>query len=289
MNFTNRCYAVGICKRSSDPTNFQNMYFYIIPNGKDYWVADPFPIEYNKELYIFGEVFEYRTLKGAIGYTKLEKNTFAPWKVIIREPYHLSFPNLIYKNDEIYMCPESHANKTLDLYKCLKFPDTWVKVKSLAENIDLVDTVFLSKNDCIYGIGCEWKSLKEHKMKLIKMSSKGIEISNGNLNTLEYYLTRPAGKIYCDENGKEYLVSQICRDRYGQGIVFKSFVIEWPDYIEKEEKRILPEDVNCNLHVKINGIHTFNVTENYVVIDVLWTRFNALEKMYRIKRKIQIK
>lgn len=285
MKILNRGYAVGVCKRSNDQINFNEMLFRIIPNGTNYWVADPFPFERNGILYIFGEVFEYGKLKGSIGYTKLEHGEFSPWKIVISEDYHLSFPYIFESSGELFICPESHANKTLDLYKCISFPDYWVKDKTLANNIDIVDTVFFKYNGVCYGLGCAWKNLTDHKLQLFKFESDNLVISNGNLSTLEYYYSRPAGKIYFDDRGNSFMVSQICKDRYGQGLIFKSFDIQWPNYSEKEEIKVFPQNIRIDKKINIDGIHTFNTTENYVVIDVLWSRFNFVEKFYRIKRK----
>lgn len=284
-----REYAVAFAKRKGSSTDIKELRFNLIPNNNlKYWVADPFPIEVDDELYIFGEIFEYAKLKGAIGYTKLEGDSFTPWEVVIDEPYHLSFPNLFYKDGTLYICPEANESRELYLYRCVHFPEVWVKDTVLAEDVNYSDTVFYSNDSGEYGFTCIWDSLEKHEMKMLSCNGGAIKESEGNMKTLEFYLTRPAGKIFFDEAlKKDVMVSQICKPKYGSGLILKEFEIDWPDYSEKELCRIYPQDVTCEKKKKYCGMHTLNFTDHYVVIDLVWERFSVVEKWYRGKRKIK--
>ena len=282
-----REYAVAFAKRKGNNTDIKEISFQLIPNNSfKYWVADPFPIEVNGELYIYGEIFEYAKLKGSIGYTKLNGNRFTPWKVVIDEPYHLSFPNLFYEGDTLYMCPEAGDSKKLYIYRCDRFPDVWVKDKILAENVSYRDTIFYSNKTGDFGFTCVWDSLEKHELKLLAKREGVYEESKSKLDTLDYYLTRPAGKIFFDNNlKKDVMVSQICKPMYGSGLVIKEFDVDWPNYYEKELYRLYPKDIECDKRRNYCGMHTLNFTEHYVVIDLVWERFSIVEKWYRGKRK----
>lgn len=283
-----REYAVAITKRNGKDFDIKNKKFQVIKNGFNYWVADPFPVEFEGVLYIFGEIFKYSSLKGTIGYTKLVNGQFTPWKIVIDEPYHLSFPNIFLNNNIFYMCPEANESGELYLYKCINFPEKWVKDRILAQNTRYSDTIFYKQKESVYGFTCIWKSIKNHIFKYFKIENGKIEISNGKIDTLDYYLTRPAGKIFYDSiNKKDIMVSQICQPLYGSGLIFKEFSINWPDYYEKELYRIYPKDIIKNVKHNYVGIHTFNMTENYIVVDLVWNRLNIIEKYYRALRKIK--
>ena len=54
----------------------------LIPNPNWAWAADPFLVEYKGELYIFAELFLYKSERnGVIGYCKYKNGTFGEWTV----------------------------------------------------------------------------------------------------------------------------------------------------------------------------------------------------------------
>lgn len=286
----NRSYAVGYAHYDNnlgyDPRNYK---FTMIPNGLNYWVADPFPIEVNGELYIFGEMYEYSSLKGSICYSKKTENGFGKWVKIIEEPYHLSFPYIFQRNGCYYICPEARQSKQLYLYRCLSFPDVWERERTICEDFDYVDTVFVNANKDIIGLTCKWKNLNEHSLKMFMFNEDKdkIEFSMDKLNTLEFYFTRPAGKVFNTSDNKMILVSQICKPLYGSGLIFKRIQVDFPKYSEMELFKVYPNEISSNIHRRIDGIHTYNYSPNYIVIDLLWSRFNICEKAYRIKHKFR--
>lgn len=283
MELVSREYAVAVAKRmGTDPRKEK---FSVIPNSINCWAADPFPIEVNGILYIFAEIFVYSKVKGCIGYTKLQDGKFTPWKIVIEEDYHMSFPYLFYDNDILYMCPETSASRQLYLYRCVKYPEKWEKDRVLARNVNYSDTVFYRGKSDIYGLTCEWHGIQDHRLKLFRVSGDGCQESTEGLNTLEYYLTRPAGKIF-KKDDKDIAVSQICKPLYGTGMIFKECVIDWPIYEENELYRVFPQDISCDVKRKYVGTHTFNISENYMVVDLVWNRFSPVEKFFRFKKRI---
>lgn len=84
-------------------------------------------------------------------------------------------------------------------------------------------------------------------------------------------------------------VCQICKPLYGTGLIFKEVTVEWPQYSEKEIYRVYPSDIHCDVQRKYVGAHTFNLTENYMVIDLVWDRFSPVEKFYRLKKRLMSK
>lgn len=283
MELISREYAVAVAKRKG--TDPRQEIFQVIPNSFSCWAADPFPIEVDGELYIFAELFVYSKVKGCIGYSKLENGHFTPWKVVIEEPYHMSFPYLFYDDGQLFMCPETNASKDLHLYKCVGFPDKWERDRTLAENVNYSDTVFIKQNSDVFGLTCEWNGIENHSLKLFAVQNDKCVESDEQLNLLDYYLTRPAGKIFKDK-GKDIAVSQICKPLYGTGLIFKEIIVDWPNYEEKELFRVYPSDIRCDVQRKYVGTHTFNMTENYMVVDLVWNRFSPVEKFYRVIKRI---
>lgn len=289
MKLKNREYAVAVSKINQHTHDIKNIVFKTIPNGLTYWVADPFPFEKDGTLYIFGEMYEYSNLKGSIAYTVLTENGFSKWKKIIEEPFHLSFPNVFMKDNEIYMCPEARQSGELYLYKCISFPEKWVKDKVLIKDTNCSDTVFYKQDNKEYALTCEWNRLNDHHMNVILFEGDSVTFAPvDKVKSIENNLSRPAGKIFWDEKlNKHVAVFQNCAPLYGSGLVFKEFDLDFPNYKEEEIARYNPKDIKCDLKKDFDGVHTFNMSENYLVIDVIWSRFNLLEKTSRFFKKIR--
>lgn len=287
MILRNREYAVAVSKIEKHTYDIKSLTFKTIPNGFNFWVADPFPFEKDSKLYIFGEMYEYSSLKGSIAYTVLTDKGFSKWKKIIEEPFHLSFPNIFQIGNDIYICPEAKQSKELYLYRCISFPEKWVRERTLIKNTNCSDTVFLKKNNTNYAISCEWNGLNNHHMNIISFSEDRVFFAPiEDIKCIDNSLSRPAGKIFWDESlKKDIAVFQNCKERYGSGLVFKEFDLNFPYYSEKIIDTYNPEDIRCDLVKNFDGVHTFNMSEHYVVIDVIWSRFNLLEKCSRALRK----
>ena len=284
--FLKREYAIAVGK-NIDYNNLDQQIFTVIKNGINYWVADPFPIELDGTLYIFGEIFEYSKNKGSIGYTKLESGKFTPWKIVIREEYHLSFPNLIYINDQLYMCPEANESDSIYLYKCTKFPERWERDRVLVDMGKYVDTIFYEQDGDVFGITYRLSD-EGNKLKLFKLDDCETSFSDIKIGNADPDYTRPAGKIFYDNKDKCYLFpSQIGVPVYGSGIVINKFSIDWPNMEIKPIKMIYPDDLKYTKKRKYSGVHTLNFTENYVVIDMKWYGFNIINIFFKLIRKIK--
>ena len=65
--------------------------------------------------------------------------------VAVEESFHLSFPYLFEYRGELYMCPESSANRDIRIYKCVEFPLRWNLEKVIMPNVSAVDTMLFER------------------------------------------------------------------------------------------------------------------------------------------------
>ncbi len=116
----------------------------ILPDGANSCAADPFPIEYRGESYIFFERLDYRTHKGVICAQRIDAGGPAGAPVLaLEEPWHLSYPFLFTHGGALYMLPEASASGAVSLYLCEEFPAKWRCVKQLLTGIEAADaTIF---------------------------------------------------------------------------------------------------------------------------------------------------
>jgi hypothetical protein len=118
-----------------------------IPNPSGAFLADPFAITVDGTDYLFVEEFPFDTRKGVISAYRLKGAEAERIGVVLEEPHHLSFPFVFEHDGEIYMMPESSADRSVRLYKATSFPTEWTEVKTLLEDVAAVDTVLFKHGE----------------------------------------------------------------------------------------------------------------------------------------------
>jgi len=97
-------------------------------------VADPFLIRDNDLWYMFFEVLNRETNTGDIGLAiSPDGEAWTYQKIVLDEPYHLSYPLVLKHQNHYYMIPESGADGNVKLYRAKQFPDQWELVSTLIE------------------------------------------------------------------------------------------------------------------------------------------------------------
>ncbi|MBW4688347.1 MAG: hypothetical protein KME40_25465 [Komarekiella atlantica HA4396-MV6] len=105
------------------------------------FVADPFMVRHNDTWYMFFEVLNSLNNRGEIGLAI--SNDGFNWdyqQIVIKEPFHLSYPYVFKLQNEYYMIPESYEANSIRLYKAIDFPTKWTFVKTLIDGRDYVDS-----------------------------------------------------------------------------------------------------------------------------------------------------
>lgn len=242
-----------------------------VPSKDRFW-ADPFPIYKNGKYFIFFEELDFKSDKGHISVLELdEQGDVVQIETIIERPYHMSYPFLLEWNKELYMIPETSGNKTIDIYRCTQFPNKWEFVMNLMKNISAKDTTLFYHNDLWW----LFTSIKSEHGKCSELylfystdflSNEWIKHpQNPIVSDIRY--ERGAGSIFVN-NGKLYRPSQDCSGTYGRAVNFNEIVtLNTEDYKEIMTSRIEPFWDNTLI-----GTHTFNLAENFVVVDALQRR-----------------
>jgi hypothetical protein len=148
-------WTIGIY-RSNSPFHFNALQGWINPlfRAEDVtdvsakFVADPFLIKDEKAWDLFFEVYNNDTKQGDLA-VATSKNTWI-WeyqRVIIDEPFHLSYPYVFKSDGDYYLIPESFEANSIRLYKADEFPTKWSFVKTLVEGRDYVDNSIVYYNN----------------------------------------------------------------------------------------------------------------------------------------------
>lgn len=242
--------------------------FHLVESPKFAWAADPFLVEYKGRIYLFAELFLYRSERnGVIGYCVYENGKFGKWQIAMDEHWHLSYPNVYTRDGELFMCPESWQKNEVGIYRLLELPDKWEQVECLFSNVRYVDTTFLEheKERYLFTFAPTFSG-DDGRLLLSKEQADGTWTSPVVLSE-DRSLARPGGNIL-RQDGILLRVSQNCQHSYGEGLVFSQIDSLWPHYQEHVVKRIAPADLQIETKREILGVHTYNRCGTLEVIDV---------------------
>ncbi len=255
--------------------------FRLIPNPPYGWCADPFLVEFHHTIYLFAEIFLYKSERnGVIGYCTYENGRFGSWTVTMDKHWHLSYPNVFVYEDNLYMCPESYQKEEVGVYKLIAFPDHWEKVVSLLENRKYVDTTFLKREGQEYLFTFQ-PSFNQYGGFLLQYKIKDCKVSDMHVITNDKSIARPAGN-FIEENGKLIRVSQNSANGYGEGLVFSEVDSLFPEYQEHRVRNVYPEDILVEgKQRKYIGIHTYNRCQDLEVIDLKYICYSFKEWIAR--------
>jgi len=245
-------------------------FYELKPPAGTIW-ADPHLLIENNQTHVFFEELEFKENNGRIAWAVLTPDGFADKpKTVLAENHHLSYPFVFKHDDEIYMVPETAAQRSISLYKATRFPDKWEHVGNLLENINAADST-LFEHDGLWWLftnGATHQSVDERDL-LMLFYTDDLLTGDWQPHPLNPVITgidraRMAGPIY-QKDGELFRPSQFGATRYGFGInIAKIHTLSTTDYKESLENRLSP-----NLQDVWLGCHTAVHSDEFTVIDRL--------------------
>lgn len=103
-----------------------------ITDVKALFVADPFMVRTDAGYVMFVEIYNIVTDQGDIGIaTSKDGKKWQYEKIVLDEPFHLSYPCVFQWQGDYYMIPESYQANGIRLYRAKRFPDQWELVSEM--------------------------------------------------------------------------------------------------------------------------------------------------------------
>lgn len=207
------------------------------------FVADPFVVSWGESWYLFFEVWDREVGRGVIGVASSSDGRSWSWeREVLREEFHLSYPQIIRNGDRVYMVPESWEAGAVRIYEADPFPFSWKYRGDLISHPRPIDASFFvhegrwwclvetsGQNDTLrlftatdLAPGIDWS---EHPMS---------PVVSGDIAT-----ARPAGPpILIDET--LHRLSQSCSPRYGVGVrAHRIERLDENEYVEDKRGMVL--------------------------------------------------
>jgi beta-xylosidase len=200
------------------------------------FVADPFMLRRNDTWYMFFEVMRTDTELGEIGLaTSNDAHTWTYDRIVLREPFHLSYPHVFEWQNDYYMLPETLNAGAVCLYKALDFPYNWSVVARLIEG-QLADPSILRFNDLWWLFACS-TPYQHDTLRLCfanELTGPWTEHPKSPLIRNDKCRARPAGRIL-NFNNRLFRFAQDCGPRYGSSVrAFEITKLTKDNYAETE-------------------------------------------------------
>jgi len=236
------------------------------------FMADPFIVEDKDLYYLFFEQVNRKMFSKGADIAVIKSKDLINWKhlgVILREPFHLSYPNVFKWNDKWYMIPETVAKHEVRLYESTEFPFKWKYITSIIDKMILDPTLFIV-NGTLYVLG---QSVEDRSLRLYfsdNLFSGWVEHSSSPIRFGENE-TQPAGKPGIINGEFTYFVQDHSKG-YGTAVIaYQIEEISKTNFIDKRLKNnpVLSQFGNewaeCGMH-HISWINT-NYEKYFCVVD----------------------
>jgi hypothetical protein len=196
----------------------------VLADPVDHFYADPFPLTWQGRDYLFFEDLDHKTEKGIISAVVFdEAGRPGPAVPVLEEPWHLSYPSLIEWGGQIFMIPESSANRDIALYRAVDFPLRWERHAVLVEGIQAADATVVEHDGLLFMFAVVRDGYGGYSDTLAIWWSTDLfgpwRPHPENPVLVDDRTARPAGN-FLRQNGKLYRPVQDCRRSYGAALGF---------------------------------------------------------------------
>jgi hypothetical protein len=244
-----------------------NAPFTVLPDDGTRFYADPFVIARSGGVFLFVEEFPYSLGRGIISVSQLASDgTFGTPREVLREPHHLSYPQVFEQEGDVFMLPESGGANQLVLYRAEEFPHRWARDTVLLDGVDVNDATVVSREGAYYLIGTERLGPGSASDRMVVYHSPTLRgpWTPHPLNPIliDRAGARPGGAVL-KQDGRLWLKVQDGSTAYGGGLGLREIID-----LNVHNVRfgpVVPIAMGTAWHR--TGIHTLNIDEEWEVVD----------------------
>ncbi len=207
-----------------------------VSDVKAEFVADPFMVQVSNTWFMFFEVFNQQSKKGEIGLAiSVDCRTWSYQRIVLTEPFHLSYPCVFKWENEFYMLPETLESNAVRLYKATSFPYVWTIVNSLIEG-RLADPsiLFFDSHWWMFACSTPYQHDTLRLYHATKLLGPWTEHPASPLVERDKSRARPGGRVVVSDN-KLIRFAQDCSPTYGTQVrAFEISELTTKSYHENE-------------------------------------------------------
>jgi hypothetical protein len=238
--------------------------------GRLKFLADPFGVWRDGRLHLFVEAYDYRTRHGVIEVIELNAD-FSPIRrsVVLRKPWHLSYPQVFEADGETWMLPEAYRSGALTLYRAASFPDVWEPVARLELDTPAIDATPF-RHDGLWWLAYSpkgtqrWKQGRLHLAFAERLTGPWRTHPDNPVRN-DLASSRPGGTAWI-KHGLPRLPVQDCTQTYGGGVrVLTIFRLD-AEHFDAEASS--PLDPPPGAAPYSQGLHTLSACGPVTLFDV---------------------
>lgn len=246
-----------------------------VPEMTNSHFADPFLFQNKGINFLFAEEYSAQGGDGYISAFEISDQKLDYLGQAITENYHLSFPFIFRAGSNIYLCPETSKNKSVQIYKSLDFPLTWDRPLVLIEEIDAADPIILRGKNGLWYLLCtvDRFNLGDHSSELYVFYANRLDTDVWKPHALNPIIINPGearngGLVQSD--GKFIRIAQSYGFlKYGEGYTHREIrLLSETEFDEREIKKVKIADFGLNLGAI--GTHHFSSLNNFTATDLLF-------------------
>ena len=254
----------------------------LAPPPGAFW-ADPFALHRDGRHYVFFEEFVYAQHKGRISVVAVdEAGPCGPAQVALEQPQHLSYPFLFARSEALHLLPETHRRRTVELYRCRRFPGDWALDAVLLSGVEAVDATLHEEGGRFYLFfatrapgAVDFDELHVHCAERLAGPSR--PVGNSPIKR-DVRSSRPAGALF-RMGGTLYRPAQVGAPTYGRAVVLCEVLHLGPDRYEERPGRTIEPTWRPGLV----GTHTLHHAGGLTVVDV----FYEIGRLDRLRARLR--
>lgn len=228
------------------------------PPGHGY--ADPFPLHWQGRDWVLVE----EILPGGRGRLAAVSPDSGERATMLERPYHLSYPFPVAVGKDLFLLPESATERTVQLFRCIRFPDQWQLEKELYTGSMLVDTTPFFHDGTWYFFTTRFENGGHTFLFHADRLDGAWRYHPANPISTDVRASRGAGALFRHGNRLLRPVQDGSR-RYGYAIALREIVRLTPaEFEERAAGTILPA-----WRPDLLGTHTLNASAGLEAIDGL--------------------
>jgi len=227
--------------------------------------ADPAIFEHDGHTWLF---FEETVDPSRVGHICCGRLTpgggLVDVRPVLQQPHHLSFPQLIAADGEVFMLPESAHGGGVDLYRAVRFPDQWMLEKRLLD--------FRCVDSSIFQAAGSWWMMTSPQvvpgqtpltwlLRAPRITGPW-QFQPGGIVASDVRVARGAGAVF-EASQRLIRPSQDCSVSYGYALNLNEIVcLSQAAYRERTICRIDP-----NWLPRLKGVHSYSRVGEWEAID----------------------
>jgi hypothetical protein len=231
--------------------------------------ADPFLFEHEGRHHLFCEDLPPGARRAVISHTELhlDGSVAAPPVPVLAAPYHLSYPFVFEHEGEMFLIPETSAQRRVELYRAVDFPLVWRREGILLDKLIASDATLIAHSDRLWlfvGVAApNATKLDELHLFMAPALLGPWHPHPRNPIVSDVRCARPAGAI---QRWGSRLVrpGQDGSRRYGGAISFRAIdTLSVAEYAEHEIARLDPSDLGA-----ARATHTYASDGRFEAVDL---------------------